>query len=203
MLRTGVIPRSRSARCGRADGGTHEKEEMTVREGVSHRLQTRLELSRLDDEHPGGDGHVIDHFFARHFFRSLSKGGRSMTTRSISRKLIIRLAAAILGLASVGLGTESRAGYITPNPGLPPQGGSEPPGYLGYPVTYTLPGLTIELFNVLHSDFTNIVVTTNGSNEVETFNSLLTGLVSINGGASLPASRSRGASKWRPSARRA
>jgi hypothetical protein len=109
--------------------------------------------------------------------------GHIMTRRSICSTATVRFAAAILWLASLGIGAEVRASYITPNPGLPPQGGTEPPGYFGQdPVVYHLPGETIELFNVLHSTFTNIVVTTVGANEFETFNSILSGQVSINGG---------------------
>jgi hypothetical protein len=108
-----------------------------------------------------------------------------MTRRSIYCTVIVRFAAAILWLASLGIGGEVRASYITPNPGLPPQGGAEPPGYFGQdPVVYHLPGgVTVELFNVLHANFTNIVVTTTGANEFETFNSVLSGQVSINGGS--------------------
>jgi len=91
-------------------------------------------------------------------------------------------------MAILGVGNEVNASYITPNPGLPPQGGQEPPGYFGQsPVIYHFPGnVTIVLFNVLHSDFTNIIVTTSGVNEIETFDSVLSGLVSINGGGLTP-----------------
>jgi hypothetical protein len=111
-----------------------------------------------------------------------------MTTRSISRWVSIRLVAVILGLATLGISTEAKASYITPNPGLPPQGGVYPPGYFALtPVVYVLPGpTTLELFNILHFGFVDIVVTTVGNNEFETFNSTLAGSFSVNGSTPLP-----------------
>ena len=107
-----------------------------------------------------------------------------MTRRRFYYTIIVRVAAAMLGLASLGISAQGRANYITPNPGLPPQGGALPPGYFGQsPVTYDLSGGgTVELFNVVHAGFTNIVVTTVGADEFETFDSVLTGQASVNGG---------------------
>jgi len=111
-----------------------------------------------------------------------------MTTRWITRTVIVRFMAVILGLASLGISTEVRADYVTPNPGLPPQGGMNPAGYFGLtPVTYDLGGgNTLELFNIVHFGFVDIVVTTVGANEFETFNSTLAGTFSFNGGTALP-----------------
>lgn len=111
-----------------------------------------------------------------------------MTTRSISRWVIVRFVAVMLGLASLGISTGASAGYITTNPGLPPQGGTEPPGYFAQaPAIYDIPGLgTIVMYNIVHFNFIDIRVFTVGINEFETFNSTLTGLVSINGSTPAP-----------------
>ena len=125
-----------------------------------------------------------------------------MTRRSIYCTVIVRFAAAILWLASLDIGAEVRASYVTPNPGLPPQGGAVPPGYFGQdPVVYHLPGgVTIELFNVLHSNFTNIVVTTVGATSSRRSTPSLADR-SASMVAHLPPSNSREASKWKPWAR--
>jgi hypothetical protein len=111
-----------------------------------------------------------------------------MTTRSIARALVFCLAAT-LALASAGSHQAKADGITTANPGLPPTGAIGGQGvYMTAAqvhATYSGLGLDIVLSEVQHGGFSNIQ-TSQGSNggvagEVENFNSVLTGLVSVNG----------------------
>jgi len=116
-----------------------------------------------------------------------------VTTRSIARALIFCVAAT-LAAASAGSRQAKAGGIDTFNPGLPPQGAIG--GVAAYltpeqiHATYSGPALAVVLSNVRHSGFTNIQVGQGtgpgGTGEVEHFNSVLTGVVSINGSPPAP-----------------
>ena len=76
------------------------------------------------------------------------------------------------------------AGVITNDPNLPPNVGayvSPSDVHACYPVC-----ANIDLNNISHSFFTNIVRTPSGLNEIESFDSIATGMVSVLGGAFQP-----------------
>ena len=76
------------------------------------------------------------------------------------------------------------AGVITNDPNLPPNVGayvSPSEVHACYPVC-----ANIDLNNISHSFFTNIVRTPSGLNEIESFDSIATGMVSVLGGAFQP-----------------
>ncbi len=117
-----------------------------------------------------------------------------MTTRSIARALVFCMTAC-LALASAGSRQAKASGIDTFNPGLPPQGAIG--GYAAYMTPaqvhadYSGMGLTIILSEVSHSAFANIQLEQNatgpgGTGEKETFDSVLSGLVSINGTTNTP-----------------
>ena len=74
----------------------------------------------------------------------------------------------------------SAADVITTNPNLPPNVG----GYVSPAQVHACyPNCAnIDLNNIFHSFFTNIVRTPSGPNEIENFNSIATGMVSVGGG---------------------
>jgi hypothetical protein len=83
------------------------------------------------------------------------------------------------------------ADVITNSPGLPPvtDVNGNPVVYLtASPVhaDFSGGGLTIVLSQIRHGVFTNIMISTSGANEIETFQSTLTGLASINGSPNIP-----------------
>jgi hypothetical protein len=105
---------------------------------------------------------------------------RLLTTR-------FALAAAVL----VSAAAKADADVITASPNLPPVTALDgnPIGYLTptqVHAEYTGAGLDVILSQVIHSGFTNIQVSTSGPNEIETFNSTLTGMASINGSPNIP-----------------
>ena len=76
------------------------------------------------------------------------------------------------------------AGVVTNSPNLPPNAGAYVSPAAVHACYPTCPN--IDLNNISHSFFTNIVRTPSGANEIETFNSIATGLVSVSGGAFQP-----------------
>jgi hypothetical protein len=97
------------------------------------------------------------------------------------------LTAMLMGMAA----TSVHADVITNSPNLPPVSdvNGNPIVYLTATqvhATYTGAGLTAILSQIQHGGFTNIQRVTSGANEVDTFNSTLTGLASINGSANIP-----------------
>lgn len=105
-----------------------------------------------------------------------------MKTRSIARSLVCCMAAA-LAVASAGSHQAKADGVVTANPGLPPQGaiGGQAAYLAVNDVVYDYAGNIVVLSHVQHSAFTNISVSFSNGNEMETFNSVLSGLVSVNG----------------------
>ncbi len=87
--------------------------------------------------------------------------------------------------ASLALCGSAAASIITNDPSLPPTAG----GYIlaDPPVTFNLPGpLVVDLFDITHFGFVNIIRIPQGANELETFDSTVTGKVSINSGPMSP-----------------
>ena len=107
--------------------------------------------------------------------------------RRLSASAVLFIGISVIGIFSTSLalcGTASAA-IITNDPTLPPNKGA----YLlvNAPVKYILPGpLVIELLDILHFGFVNIIRIPLGPNEKETFNSTVTGHASINGGPPSP-----------------
>ena len=105
--------------------------------------------------------------------------------RRLAVSAVLVIGASIIGIfpASLALCGAASAGIITTDPSLPPNKGA----YFTPKVTYILPGpLVIELFDILHFGFTNIIRIPVGLDERETFDSTVTGNVSINGGPQSP-----------------
>ncbi len=96
----------------------------------------------------------------------------------LARPLVV-IAAVVLAISIPAL-----AGVITNDPNLPPNVGayvSPSQVHACYPVC-----ANIDLSDISHSFFTNIIRTPSGANEIETFDSIATGMVSILGGAFQP-----------------
>src|SRR5258706_7626693 len=117
--------------------------------------------------------------------------------KRLAAKAALVIVASVISIFATSLavgGAASAAGIDTNDPTLPPCKGPVLPFVCGYfaqtPVTYILPGpVTITIFDILHYGFLNVIrtpVTPVGANEFETFNSTLTGNVSINGGPRSP-----------------
>jgi hypothetical protein len=111
--------------------------------------------------------------------------GSSLTRWAASTVLVIGAGIASVFVTSLALCSAASAGIITTDPSLPPNQG----GYflLTPPVKYILPGpLVIDLFDIFHFGFTNIIRIPAGADELEFFDSTVTGNVSINGGPKSP-----------------
>lgn len=94
----------------------------------------------------------------------------------------------ILGIALVFPGGLSAGSmfWTSPDPGLPPMIPGEPRAtvYLTGPGTHAIFGTqdgTVDLLNIRHTNFSNVMRATSGSNEMETFDSSLFGMVSVDG----------------------
>lgn len=119
-------------------------------------------LSRGDDMNPGQFKTIYRSF--KHLVASVALViGTSFTG-------ILATSLALCGTAS--------ASILTTDPSLPPNKG----GYFTSKVTYALPGpLVIEISDILHFGFTNIIRLPLGLDERETFDSTVTGKLSVNG----------------------
>jgi hypothetical protein len=99
----------------------------------------------------------------------------------------IALTAMALGI----IASSAAADVITNSPSLPPvtDASGNPVAYMTpaqVHATYSGPALTAVLSQVQHSGFSNIHTITQGNNEIDNFQSTLTGQASINGGSSVP-----------------
>ena len=105
----------------------------------------------------------------------------SLRRLTASAALVIR--ASLIGIfpASLALCGAASAGIITDDPTLPPNKGAY--FLVNPPVKYILAGpLAIELSDILHFGFINVIQIPLGPDEKEAFDSTVTGQVSINGG---------------------
>jgi hypothetical protein len=112
-----------------------------------------------------------------------------MRTRGNARAVFLGTTATMI-VALAG-GQDLKAdGIITADPSLPPVGAIG--GVAAYLTpadvhpTYSAPELDVVLSSVQSFDFTNIQRETEGADEVDTFQSRLTGLVSVNGSQTIP-----------------
>ena len=111
--------------------------------------------------------------------------GSSLRRLAASAVRVIGAGVASVFVTSLALCGAASAGIITTDPSLPPNKG----GYFLFtpPVKYILPGpLVIDLFDIFHFGFINIIRLPVGADELEFFNSTVTGNVSINGGPQSP-----------------
>lgn len=106
-------------------------------------------------------------------------------TNATRRVLVVAFA---MGL----IGTAAPADIITTDPTLPPTSTitGQSPFYFGVnQVVYVVPGpppFTVILQKILHSNFINITRTDQGPNEIEQFDSTVTGEASVGGGPFTP-----------------
>jgi PEP-CTERM motif len=105
-----------------------------------------------------------------------------MTSRSLGRAVAYCVAAA-LGVAIAG-NNHVKADLITTSPGLPPLGGTYMTAAQVH-ATYGTGPNTVQISEVQHTGFNIISVDTTGPNEIESFNSVLYGVVTILGGSSV------------------
>jgi hypothetical protein len=83
--------------------------------------------------------------------------------------------------ASLALCSAASASIFTTNPSLPPDRGGYATNANAHAV-YMLPAFVVDLTDVFHGSFTNVNRMPVGPDELETFDSIVTGEVSINGG---------------------
>ena len=94
-------------------------------------------------------------------------------------------AASILLALALFTSDSANAQLITGDPSLPPQGVYITPDQVH--ATYSMPGLIVVLNQPRHSDFTSISRTTVGTDEMESFNSVLAGTADVDvGGTMVP-----------------
>lgn len=102
----------------------------------------------------------------------------------LAASAVLVISASVIGSFSISAalcGTASAA-IITNDPTLPPNKGAY--FLVNPPVKYELPGpLVIELSDILHFGFINVIRIPLGPDEKEAFDSTVTGQISINGGS--------------------
>ena len=101
----------------------------------------------------------------------------------LAASVVLVIGASVIGIfpGSLSLCGAASAGIITDDPTLPPNKGAY--FLVNPPVKYILAGpLAIELSDILHFGFINVIQIPLGPDEKEIFDSTVTGQISINGG---------------------
>lgn len=105
----------------------------------------------------------------------------SLSRLAASAALVIGVSVTGIVATSLALSGAASAAFITADPSLPPDGVYRT--IEEEHARYIVLGVPIELLEIRHFGFTNIVHTPQGPDERETFDSTMTGLVRIGGGA--------------------